>query len=96
MSKFEEAREEAFERAEVGAAELTSDFPPADDEAHPGYAVSVLDDQQRGLIVEVGTGPEGAYASINAYDDDEPAEPEVFQAGNSVMIVVEGDEDEAE
>lgn len=80
-------------RAEIGSAELSSDFPPVDDESHPGYAVSVIDDQMRGLIVEVGTGPEGAYASVNAFRDDEPCEPQVFAAGNSVMVVVEGSTD---
>lgn len=94
MGKFNDAKDEAFERAEIGSAELTSDFPPADDETHTGYALSVLDDQQRGLIVEIGTGPEGAFASVAAYTDDEPCEPQVFAAGNSVMVVVNTNKEE--
>lgn len=91
MTAHEEAVAEAKDRAEY-FLELRSD---ADlDESVTAAVMSVVDPDGTAMIVEVGAGPNGVFASVSGYVEDEPADLHVFSTENQAMLIVErGGED---
>lgn len=85
-TRFQRQREEAESRAEFRLAFQVED-PETEDK--PAIAVSAVLDDESGMIVEVGAGPNGAYTTVTSYRDDETIEPQVFVSGSSVMVVME-------
>ena len=52
-------------------------------------AVSITDADGTGMIVEVGAGPNGVYASVSGYFNDEPSDVRVFSTDNNALMVVD-------
>lgn len=90
MTRFDEAVAEARERAPYSVELKRSEPNPVDDAVAAAVAVSSQDGTA--LLVEIGTGPSGAYATVSAFSEGEPAEPDTFSAGTQVMVTVEGKE----
>lgn len=90
MTTHGEAEAEARERAEY-FFELRSD---ADlDESVTAAALSVVDPDGSAMIVEVGAGPNGVFASVSGFNNDEPADLHVFTTENQAMLIVEREEE---
>lgn len=90
MTTHGEAEAEAKERAEYFFNLRTdSDL----DEAVTAAALSIVDPDGSAMIVEVGAGPNGVYASVSGYNDDEPADLHVFTTENQAMLIVEREEE---
>lgn len=89
MTTRGEAEVEAKERAEY-FFELRSDSDL--DESVTAAAVSIVDPDGSAMIVEVGAGPNGVFASVSGYHDDEPADLHVFAMENQAMLIVEREE----
>lgn len=83
---FTDRKRQAYERAEY-RLEFEMDDPEEGDAT--AIAVTARLDDTSGLIVEVGAGPSGVYATATAYRDDEPAEPVVTALDSSVMVILE-------
>jgi hypothetical protein len=81
-----EAEAEARDRAEYFFTLRTEE---AMDESVTAAALSVTDVDGTAMIVEVGAGPNGVYASVSGYDKDEPADLHVFATENQAMLIVE-------
>lgn len=87
---FTERKRQANERAEY-RLEFEMDNPEEGDAT--AIAVTAKIDETSGLIVEVGAGPSGVYATATAYRDDEPAEDlNVTVIDSSVMAILEREE----
>lgn len=89
MTTREEAKEEALERAEY-FFNLESDTDL--DESVTAAALSIVDQDGTAMIVEVGAGPNGVFASVSGFVDDEPADLHVFATENQAMLIVEKEE----
>lgn len=90
-TEFQRRRGEAESRAEFKLAFKVED-PEVEDK--PAIAVTAVLDEESGMIVEVGAGPNGAYTTVSTYRDDESIEPQVFVSGSSVMVVMETEPEE--
>lgn len=82
---FTERKQQAYERAEY-RLEFEMDDPEEGDAT--AIAVTARIDETSGMIVEVGAGPSGVYATATAYRDDEPAEVDVVAVDSSVMVLL--------
>jgi hypothetical protein len=89
LNTHEEALQEAQDRAEY-FFKLRTDGDL--DEAVTAAAVSVVDPDGTAMIVEVGAGPNGVYASVSGFINDEPAEIHVFASDNTAMLIVDKEE----
>lgn len=89
MTTHREAEAEARERAEY-FFELRSESDL--DESVTAAAMSIVDPDGSAMIVEVGAGPNGVFASIAGYNEDEPADLHVFTTENQAMLIVEKEE----
>lgn len=89
MTTHEEALLEAQERAEY-FFKLRTDGDL--DDSATAAAVSIVDNDGTAMIVEVGAGPNGVFASVTGYVNDEPGELHVFTADNTAMLIVDKEE----
>jgi hypothetical protein len=51
-----------------------------------------VDQDGTAMIVEVGAGPNGVFASVAGFANEEPAELHVFASDNTAMLIVDKEE----
>lgn len=86
MTTHEQAETEAKERAEYFFTLRTEETM---EESTTAAALSVTDADGTAMIVEVGAGPNGVYASVAGFDKEEPADLHVFSTENQAMLIVD-------
>jgi ABC-type thiamine transport system ATPase subunit len=89
VATHEEALIEARERAEYT---FTLETEGLLEESATAAAISVVDQDGTAMIVEVGAGPNGVFASVAGFANEEPAELHVFASDNTAMLIVDKEE----